>query len=347
MRFITQALPAFRMGALLGLCAILASCAAGLGSGPAIQPPETIVATVNGEPIRQGDVDGVVANWVRETREANPPASDDQVKRLLPRMIRDAREFLIDKTLVAQAIKKDGIRADEALVDQRYREMEADLKNNGLTIEGLQASMQAKPENIREKLREGVQEKMYWDKHLGLQPPSEAQLRDYYQKNARFFSTPPAVHLREVYVAFPEGRAPSRDERTKLRIVADSMRARLLAREPLAAVARDAAGARAAADPNSAAAQNAGDLGWVTPRAPLPPEVLRAAFSQPVNQVGPVIESSDGYHILVVGERRESQLVPFEKVRDNVAEAVLAPELRKRIPAEVERLRRAAKIERK
>lgn len=327
---IKHSLSALRTGALLALCAALASCASIPGSGPAAPaPPETVVATVNGEPIRQGDVDGVVANWVREAREANPPASDDQVKRLLPRMVHDAREFLIDKALLTQAIKKDGIRADESQVGERYREMEADLKSNGLTMEGLQASMHAKPDNIREKLREGVEEKMYWDKHLGLQPPTDAQLRAYYQKNARYFSTPPAAHLKDVRVAFPEGRAPSRAERGDLRAKAEALRARLLA------------------DPNSAAAQNAGDLGWVTPRAPLPTEVLRAAFSQPVNQIGPVIEAADGYHVLVVAERREPQLVPFEKVRANVAEAMLAPELHKRIPAEIERLRRAAKIERK
>lgn len=342
----------FAWWALAGVCVILNACVYAPGRGPvtpatpaAPVAPETVVATVNGEAIHQGDVDAVVADWIRRDRESQRPPTDEQIKRVLPRMVHDAREFLIDKALVGQAIRREGIKVDEAQVDQSYNAMAADLRANGMSMEELQARMHATPEIVRGHLRERLAEDVYWEKHLGLKPPGDAEVRKVYEANKPSFTMPPAVRLREVRVAFPAGRQPTPAERAALHAKAEAMRARLLAGEPLATVARDAAGAQGARDEGSAAAQNAGDLGWVSERAPLPPSVIRAAFSQPAGQVGAVIEAPDGFHILVAGERRGAQLVPFDQVKAEIADQVLHEERTKRIPPEIAKLRREAKIE--
>jgi hypothetical protein len=99
------------------------------------------------------------------------------------------------------------------------------------------------------------------------------------------------VHLGEVLVQWaglPKTRATrGRDE---ARAVAEALRQRLLAGEPLAQVARDAS--------DGPTGPWGGDLGWFT-RGSLRPGLDEAAAALGAGQISEVIESPGGFHVLV------------------------------------------------
>jgi parvulin-like peptidyl-prolyl isomerase len=109
---------------------------------------------------------------------------------------------------------------------------------------------------------------------------------------------------------------------------AENLRSQLLAGADFAELAM-----RWSLDPSTRPA--GGDLGWSPPGYLLVPEVDQAAWSLPVGEVSPVIESALGYHIVVVLERGEHPLSPDARrfLRERAVETWL---LDRRAAAQIE-----------
>jgi len=89
---------------------------------------------------------------------------------------------------------------------------------------------------------------------------------------------------------------------------ADELAARLAKGEDFAEVAK-----AESKDPGTA--QVGGDLGCFTRDAQLVPEFLQAAFSQPVGQVGPPVQTTFGFHLIKVSSRTSPS---FEDAKSDV-----------------------------
>jgi len=79
-------------------------------------------------------------------------------------------------------------------------------------------------------------------------------------------------------------------------------------------------------------------------RGQMVPEFDTAVFAQPVGEIGEVIKTSFGYHVLQVTERTEGGKVPYDKVKDRISEYLKRQDEDKVIQAYLEELRSKAKI---
>ena len=70
-------------------------------------------------------------------------------------------------------------------------------------------------------------------------------------------------------------------------------------------------------------AQSGGDLGW-NARGSLDPKFEEAAFHLPIGIPSGIIETRFGYHLIFVEDRKPAGTVPFEQVRQNIREQLLA-----------------------
>ncbi|MEZ6072913.1 MAG: peptidylprolyl isomerase [Pirellulales bacterium] len=77
-----------------------------------------------------------------------------------------------------------------------------------------------------------------------------------------------------------------------------------------------------------------------TGRGSLRSDVLdRALFSQPVGQLGPILEDEDGFHIIRVTERTEAGVTPFEDVQEEIKEAIIESRKEGQFDAAFERIK--------
>ncbi|MBA2283695.1 MAG: peptidylprolyl isomerase [Actinomycetota bacterium] len=67
------------------------------------------------------------------------------------------------------------------------------------------------------------------------------------------------------------------------------------------------------------AAENGGDLGCLTQADGIVPEFLEAAFTQPVGEVGPPVQTEFGFHLILVSSR---EVPTFEEIEEQVAQAL-------------------------
>ncbi len=187
---------------------------------------------------------------------------------------------------------------------------------------------------------------------------SEAEMRDYYEKNKASFQVPERRALKllvlepariEASVQVPEERIEraynqekdrfrvaervaarhillnttekSEDEEKKIRAKAEDLLKKVKAGGDFAALARANSD-----DPGSK--EKGGDLGWIV-RGQTVPEFEQAAFSLKPGQISDLIKTQYGYHIIQVQQKEEARLKPLAEVRGE-----LLDELRKQAVAD-------------
>jgi peptidyl-prolyl cis-trans isomerase D len=152
----------------------------------------------------------------------------------------------------------------------------------------------------------------------GLEVPEDAaaallakdpeRVRKSYEERKAEFDRPEQAHLRHIMTRFDANDEASKpDARTRI----DALRARIQGGAEFAAVAREAS-----EDPVTR--DSGGDLGFVG-RGSVVKALEDAAFSQEPGASGEVVESPEGFHLVLVEERRPARVVPFEEAQAQVA----------------------------
>lgn len=132
----------------------------------------------------------------------------------------------------------------------------------------------------------------------------EATLRSEYEANISDYTIEEQVHARQILFRVPP--AASDDERAEIRTRAEDALERVRNGEDFATLATELSD-----DPSASAG---GDLGWVT-RGRQVEGFDEAAFALEPGEVSDLVETTFGYHIIKVEDKREAQVQPFDEVR--------------------------------
>jgi parvulin-like peptidyl-prolyl isomerase len=164
---------------------------------------------------------------------------------------------------------------------------------------------------------------------------SDEEVRAYYQQNARQMSGGDNVHLKQILFALPDDPPASLVEQKK----------RLAAK----VVERARAGtafaelAKSYSEDESSKAEG-GDLGWIGKGSLLDPldEVIAGMDAGDVR--GP-IRSARGFHVLLLVERKQGGLRPFDEVKEQLRKTLYDQQLEKATQSWVKELRKRAHID--
>jgi peptidyl-prolyl cis-trans isomerase C len=179
----------------------------------------------------------------------------------------------------------------------RYGDLsEADLLARGAREAGIQVSEQVagfRRERLIQRLLE-IKEREW--------VPDEAVLRAYYWRHPEIGRVPEYRHIGQIVVA---------DRKT-----AEALRRRILTGESLFRLAEEYS-----LDPYGK--EHAGDMGWL-PEGSAMPEIEAALAQLADGEVSEVIETSRGFHLVTVVERKPGEQKPFAAVADRVRQALLS-----------------------
>jgi hypothetical protein len=246
---------------------------------------DNVIATLGNQPVTESDFERFLRGSLASSEIQNMERE--------PTARRQARDEFFDLLALATKAKKDGL--NKTINFEKAR----DLMETKLLARRLQ-------EQRRSQLPDSISQ------------VDEQEIRRFYEQHNDRFVIPPSFTARQIMVfvagnpAFPErGLAPSA-AKTK----ADEARRKLLSGQSWEVVARDYS--------DDAATNQRGGLVADASFGIFPPEFESAVLLQKPGELGEIFQTAFGYHILLVEQRIDGGLKPFDRVKTEIAGELLA-----------------------
>jgi peptidyl-prolyl cis-trans isomerase SurA len=283
-------------------------------SDPSAEVIEQVLVKVNGDIITKTDLEQRQVQVLRA--RGIQPTDDEALKKAIAEITPDLIVDTIDELLMTQRGRELGQKMTDEEFDRvvanirKENKLETDeafhaaLKQEGLTIADLRKSLERQMLISRVTQRE-VMEKV---------SITEEEARKYHAEHADQFTTPGTITIREILVKVPtseQGINVAADEAAKQK--AEDARKRVLAGDAFGQVAADVS--------DSPSKANGGLVGPLNTQE-LTPAFLKLIEGLKVGDVTEVVRSQNGYQLVKLEARTAQELLPAEKVRDKIADAL-------------------------
>lgn len=286
-----------------------------------------VLARVNGEDVKKADFDRLIKNMELSANQPIPAERRDEI-------MRGALDQLVTYTVLSQETRARKVEVTDAEIDSTLKQMqsqfptEAEFKQ-ALTARGMTV----------DKLRTDARLDMSINKMMQAEatsgpPPTDVQVREFYDKNPDKFKQEEAV--RASHILIPADEKADEATKKKARAEADEVLKQVKAGGDFAALAKKHS--------KDGSAAQGGDLNFFT-KGQMVPAFDQAAFSMTPGQTSDVVTTPFGYHIIRVTEQRAASTVPFEQVSERITEYLTEQQKQGRAQAFIEQLKQKAKIE--
>jgi peptidyl-prolyl cis-trans isomerase C len=259
----------------------------------------------------------------------------EQLQQLQGQLYTQIKNDLITKKLLEAAVKEAGIVIDDAKVEETISELSQNIPE-GQTLEEVLSARGMELDAFRKNLVEDLATKELLERQTAdIADATEEEAREFYDANPDQFVQPESVSASHILVKVDAEDADDvkAEKKAKLEGIRQSIIDETVTFEDAAKADSDC--------PSSA---RGGDLGTFG-KGQMVPEFEVAAFSQEVGEVGPVVETQFGYHIIKVSDRKEEGTVEFEDVKDQLIAYLSGQKKQKVVSDYLEGLRDSATIE--
>lgn len=293
---------------------------------PAVLPQ--VVARVNGQAIPKDELERAVQSFESRIGRQVPPERRAA-------LYRGVLEQLVGFTLLSQESKARKVEVPEAEVQARIAAIGKQFPSKQAFEQALArkgTSLTALRKETRSSLT--VQHLLQDVVGPGISV-SQEEVRSFYEANKQRFEKGESVRASHILIRLPKGADAAAREKAKAR--AEQVLQKLHQGGDFAALAK-----QYSEDPGSAA--RGGDLGYFT-RGQMVPAFDKAAFALKVGETSGLVESSFGFHIIRVADRKPAQIAALDQVADQIGQYLEAQKRGQAVQAFVQKLRAKGKVE--
>jgi peptidyl-prolyl cis-trans isomerase C len=293
---------------------------------PAELPP--VLARVNGEDVTKVDFDRMIKNMELSANQPVPAERRDEI-------FRKVIDQLVTYTVLTQETRARKVAVTDAEVESNIQQMRSQFKNEqdfakalaarGMSIDKLKADT---------RIDISINKMMEAEAAAAQQAPTDAQVREFYDKNPDKFKQEEAV--RASHILFKVEESADAATKKKVRDQAEAVLKQVRSGGDFAELAK-----KHSAD---GSAPQGGDLNFFT-KGQMVPAFDQAAFSLKPGEISDIVTTQFGYHIIKVTERRAPSTVPFEQVSGRIKEFLTEQQKQQKVEAFVTALKQKAKIE--
>jgi len=235
------------------------------------------------------------------------------------------------------------VRSRYSTLERKKEFLDGLIQFEVLAQEAQRRGLDQDPE-VREALRKLMVQRLIRQETGEQQPPSEAEVRQYYEAHRGDFFRPEQVRLSHIFLAAPQGNA----RRAQVKAEALALLARARSKEagtPVQPTFEELA--RQRSDDAASKAQG-GDLGPKTAEEltrDWGAALAQAAFAlQSPQELGPLVETDKGFHLLKVTLRQAGLNHSLESVKERIESRLLAERRTQALEALVKKLRDSAQV---
>lgn len=254
--------------------------------------PDEILISIDGNDLTYGQAVRQV-----ELRLGGPPPQGmdpEQVALIERRTFATIVDDFIRRELLLTEARRLGIEPAEENIATALRELETRSKDQGTPPSGM---FYEGTDSLRREVIAGLTiEKLLANVLPPFQLPSQAQIEAYLENFPNLRTMPARARARHIFLGLAPNADPAASDRIKTNL--EDTRKRLL----------DGAdfGQTANMISQDGTAARGGDLGVII-KDRGDPAFDRAIFSQPVGEIGPIVQTSAGLHIIQVLEREDAR----------------------------------------
>lgn len=296
---------------------------------PAVDPA-TVLVEINGAKLTVGEADKQIMSML------GPQASQlgaDRMGQLMGRFRQQAAERFVMRNLLEQEADRRAIKVSEAdvneavaVIKKRLPEgvtMADALKREGMTEDQFRTNLVGEL-RIKTLVESEVPTNMV---------VADADVAKLYEEEKERFAKPESVQARHILVKVEQGD----DEKTKAekKAKAESLQKQLAGGADFAKLAKESS--------DCPSKERGGDLGLFQ-RGQMVKAFEDAAFSQKVNDVGPVVETMFGYHIIQVMAHEAPKTSSLDEVKEKLSDHLKQKKQMELFEAFVNKLKSQAKI---
>ena len=288
----------------------------------------TVVVDVDGDVLTYGEA---ITNIKRMIRSQGAPAdqidmiADQIAPQAFPRM---AEQFIVTSLLRAEAARR-GLKATDADIEEAISNAVTRLPP-GMEFADILDRMGMTMEDVRKDIAEGLPvNKLVEEVSKGVELAEDA-VKAFYDENARYFEVPEQVEASHILITVTN-EAQKAEAKAKI----EAIREKLLAGEDFAKLAAENSDC-----PSKAQGGNLGYFGHGQMVKPFE----EAAFALATNEISDVVETTFGFHVIKVTDKKEASKKALDEVREDIETHLRTEKGADLMEKLVEELRAKAKI---
>jgi len=289
--------------------------------------PETVLAKVEGKTVTQADLDSEISQ-IRQMMK-NRGGSSQQFDAMLNNIKPQILEGLIVRKLIARECEREKIAVTPEETAKEIATFESTLPKK-ITLDDF-----LKQNGInKETFERDVGEQVKIEKLLKITPPTDQEIKDYYEKNKANYDIPETVNARHILIAVETGDDAAKKDAKKKK--AEDLRAKLDKGGDFAKLAME--------NSDCPSKAKGGDLGEF-PRGNMVPAFEKAAFSLKTNEISGVVETEFGFHIIQTIGHNPARTMTLDDVKGQIAFRLKSRKVQEKLEGLVTKLKADAKIE--
>jgi peptidyl-prolyl cis-trans isomerase C len=300
---------------------------------PLAADPSAVVVRVNGEDITRGEIIELMNMAMQQLQgRVNP----QQMQGLQGQMYEDMKNRLITEKLINAAVAEANVAVDEAEVAKTIEQIKSQPLPEGMTFESALAAQGTTLEELTANIKEQMATRDFLQsKTEGVAEVTAEEVKEFYDSNPDQFKKPEGVAASHILIK--TDTATNDVMKAELKAQLEAIRADIIAEK---ITFEDAAQTNSAC-PSSAQGGSLGTFG----KGQMVPEFEVAAFTQEIGEVGDVVETQFGYHIIKVTERSEEGTIAFEEASEQIKAYLDGQKKQQAVADYIKSLRDSATIE--
>ncbi|MEA2068479.1 MAG: peptidylprolyl isomerase [Verrucomicrobiota bacterium] len=301
-------------------------------ANPLTSDPNAVIVRVNGEDITRGEIIELMNVAMQQLGGRVPP---QQMQQIQGQMYEQIKNDLISKKLIDAAVAAANITVSDEELAQTIEQIKTRIPE-GQTLEEALASQGTTLVQLTENIKNDMATRQFLEtKTADIQEATETEAKEFYDTNPDRFKKPESVAASHILIKFDE----SDTDEAKVAKKADleKIRADIIAET---ITFQDAAATNSHC-PSKAQGGSLGTFG----KGQMVPEFEVAAFTQEIDEVGDVVETQFGYHIIKVTERTEEGVVPYDEAKEQIMTFLSGQKKQEAVAAFIKSLRDSATIE--
>ena len=290
------------------------------------QLPE-VLARVNGEPVKKEDFDRMVRTIEARAGKPIPPERRDEI-------LRGALDQLITYTLLSQESRRRGVKVEPAEIEQKMGQLKSQFPNQEAFDKALKdRGMTA--ESLRKDALVDLSVTKLMDAEVATIPgPSDADAKDFYDKNQDKFKEDEQVRASHILVRVDEKADAATKQKARAEI--DAVLKQVRAGGDFAKLAQEHS--------QDGSAAQGGDLEYFS-RGQMVEPFNKVAFELKPGQISDVVQTQFGYHIIKKTDHKAGRTVPFEEAQAKIKDFLASQKKQQHADAFIEGLKKKSRIE--